>query len=321
MLPYLVSICIPCHNAARYVGAALESALEQTWPNLEIIVVNDGSTDGSDAVLADFEGRAVHVIHEKCGSAAKARNRALREAKGDYVKFFDADDLLSPGMVELQIQRLKGRQDAVASSEWGRFYCDDLGSFRSQVQSVWRDMEATDWLIEAWADARPMMQPGMFLIPRALLNESGGWEEELSLIDDFEFFARVLCHTSEVLFTSEAILYYRSGLTGSLSGQNSRKAIESAYQALIKGTSHLLQRRDDVLARRSCANILQDFIYGYYPDHADLLAEVAQRVKALGGSDLRPEGPPVFQAARRFIGWRAARRLQRLRTRPNIPAR
>jgi glycosyltransferase involved in cell wall biosynthesis len=317
----LVSICIPCHNAARYVGAALESALGQTWPNLEIIVVNDGSTDGSGDVIEEFKSRRVKIVHESCGSAAKARNRALRETSGEYIKFLDADDLLSPEMVERQLGRLEGRQDAVASSEWGRFYDDDLSNFRLNLQTVWRDMRATDWLIEAWTDARPMMQPGIFLIPRALLNETGDWDEELTLIDDFEFFARVLCHSNEVLFTPEAILYYRSGLMGSLSGQTSRTAIESAFHSLIGGTGHLLQRRDDALARRSCANLLQDFIYSYYPDHPDLRAEAEQRVKALGGSDLRPDGSPAFQAARRFIGWRAARQLQRLRLCPNTRMR
>jgi glycosyltransferase involved in cell wall biosynthesis len=309
----LVSVCIPCHNAAPYVAAALDSVLSQSWTPLEVIVVDDGSTDGSSEILATYVEKAVHVITERCGSAAKARNRALAAATGDYIKFFDADDLLSPCHIELQMKRLAGRTDAVASSEWGRFQRDDLSSFRSNPQSVWRDMAATDWLVEAWHDARPMMQPGMFLLPRALVESSGGWDEDLTLIDDFEFFTRVICHSREVLFTPKAILHYRSGLSGSLSGQKSRKAVESAFHSLIRGTGRLLQRRDDALARRSCANLLQDFIYSYYPGHPDLRAEAAQRVKALGGGDLQPDGPPGFQAARRFIGWRATRQLQRLR--------
>jgi len=289
----------------------LDSVLNQTYKNLEIIVVNDGSSDGSAEVLDRYKERGVRVIHEKCGSAAKARNQALKEAKGEYIKFFDADDLMSPEMIEKQVARLAGRTDAVASSEWGRFH-GELSTFKSNPQSVWRDMEPTEWLVEAWRDARPMMQPGMFLIPRTILEKTGGWDEELTLIDDFEFFARVLCHSREVLFTPEAVLYYRSGITGSLSGKKSRKAIESQYHSLLRGIAHLLARRQDPAARLSCANVLQDFIYTCYPDHADLRNYLKIRIQELGGSNLQPDGPPRFQKLRNVIGWKAARRVQKM---------
>lgn len=307
-----VSICIPCHNAAPYVAAGLESVLDQTWNDIEVIAVDDGSTDDSGNILRSFAPRGVRVIHERLGSAAKARNRAAAEATGRYIKFFDADDLLSPRHIELQMERLAGRCDAVAMSEWGRFYDDDMSTFRENRQSVWRDMEASDWLVEAFRDARPMMQPGMFLIPRSILESSGGWDEELSLIDDFEFFSRVLCHAEEVLFTPGATLCYRSGLSSSLSGRKSRSAVESAYLSLMRGTSHLLEKRDDNEARRSCANVLQDFIFTYYPEHPDLRKKVFDRITELGGSDLQPDGPPRFKQLRRFVGWKAARRAQNL---------
>jgi hypothetical protein len=152
----------------------------------------------------------------------------------------------------------------------------------------------------------------MFLIPRDLLKQSGGWDESLSLIDDFEFFARVLCHANEVLFTPEATLYYRSGLQGSLSGQKSLRAVESACHSLLKGTAHLLERRSDSQARLSCANVLQDFIYTYYPDHPDLRALVQLRISDLGGSDLDVSGGPRFHQLRRLVGWKAAKRMQKL---------
>ena len=307
-----VSICIPCHNAAPYVAAALESVLAQTWTGIEVIVVNDGSTDDSGAILEEFIPRGVHVIHERLGSAAKARNRAAAEATGDYIKFFDADDLLSPRHIERQMQRLAGRNDAIAISEWGRFYRDDLSTFCEERQGVCRDMEASDWLVEAFRDAHPMMQPGMFLIPRETLEAGGGWDESLSLIDDFEFFSRVLCRAEEVLFTAGATLLYRSGISGSLSGRKDRKSVESAYHSLIRGTGHLLAKRSDPAARLSCANILQDFIYTYYPDYPDLRKQITRRVAELGGSDLEPDGPPRFKQIRRIVGWRAARLAQNI---------
>ena len=311
----LVSICIPCHNAERYVGAALDSALAQTWPNMEIVVVDDGSTDGSGEILAYYERPGVKILSQVNRGQCAAANLAFRECSGDYIKFFDADDLLSPDFITKQMVRLDGRTDAVASAEWGRFYDDDLSSFKQTPQSVWRDMEATEWLVEAWADARPMMQCALWLIPRQVLERSGGWDETLSLINDFEFFARILCHSNEVLFTPGATLYYRSGIAGSLSARKSRQAVESAYHSSLNGTSHLLGRRNDPAARRSCSNVLQDFVYNYYPDHPDLRRCIAARVFELGGSDLDPDGPPNFHRLRRWTGWHLARRIQKLMAR------
>lgn len=308
-----VSILIPCYNAERWVRAALESALKQTWINKEIIVVDDGSTDGSAKVLEQFMSRGVKIIRQENRGQCVAANRAFAESTGEYIKFFDADDLLAPGTVELQMARLAGSTTAVASCEWGRFYGEDLSTFRLSRETVWRDMDAREWLVESWRRARPMMQCAIWLIPRQLLLKTGLWNEQLTLINDFEFFARVLSHASDVRFTPGARLYYRSGLPGSLSGRKSRAAVESAFHSLLTGTDHLLAVRNDPAARRSCANLLQDFIYTYYPEHPDLLEKMARRVEELGGATLSPDGPPRFQVLRRFVGWKMARRVQTMR--------
>jgi len=306
-----VSICIPCHNAGDYLEATLDSLLAQTYPNIEIIVTNDASTDRSKDILDRYhDEHNITVVTERCGSAAKSRNRALREATGDYVKFFDADDLLSPEMVERQIARLDGTTNCIASSEWGRFYNDDLSSYKENRENVWRDMKGPDWLVEACENARPMMQAGMFLIPKSLLDETGGWDEELTLLDDFEFHARLFSHCDQILFVPETILYYRSGMAGSLSQRSDRKGAESAYHSFSRGLDHVLAKRDDIEAKKSAATMMQDFIYTFYPAHSDLLAKAAARVAELGGTSHQPDGPPKFQTLRKFVGWKLARRIE-----------
>ncbi len=310
----LVSILIPCHNAACYVGPAINSVLSQTWTATEIIVVNDGSTDNSQEVLQKYVCDRISVVRpdRPLHSAAKARNFAYIHSTGDFVKYFDADDLMHPEMLERQVFKLAQSDADVASSGWGRFYGDDVSTFRLSKQSVWRDMDARDWLVEALMDARPMMQPGMFLIPRKIIDKVGGWDEGLSLIDDFEFFARVLSHADHVRFASDVPLMYRSGVPGSLSGRKSDAAIQSAFHSLVRGTSHLLAVRNDIETRQACANILQDFIYTYYPRRSDLRRQIASLVAELGGSNLIPIGSPKFEKLRKFIGWRLARRVQQI---------
>lgn len=276
-----------------------------------MILVNDGSTDDTADVLATFDDPRLHIINQKCGSASKSRNLAFKHSKGDYIKDFDADDILSPGMLEAQVARLEQHERVIASCEWGRFYKKNLSSYTPNRQSVWRDMGSKEWLIESFRDARPMMQPGIFLIPRPLIEEVGGWDERLSPIDDFEFFARLLSAARDIKFCEGQTLYYRSGLENALSGKKSREAIEGALHSLLSGTSSLLEKKNTKTARLACANLLQDFIYTHYPDHPDLRQTAANRVAELGGASIEPDGPPRFQLLKKFIGWKAARRIQK----------
>src|SRR5437762_6467781 len=137
----LVSILMPCYNPASYVESAVVCPIEQTWPAKEIIVVNDGSTDRSGEILDDLRTRGIKVIHQPNMGQSAAANRAFAESNGDYIKFFDADDLLEHNTIALQMERLAGTQTAVASCEWGRFHGDQLETFKLSPQSTWRDME------------------------------------------------------------------------------------------------------------------------------------------------------------------------------------
>ena len=305
----LVSVLIPCFNAERFVGAALESVLAQTYAPIEVIVVDDGSSDGSAAVLAAFCARGVTVIHQDNAGQCAAANRALAEARGAYIKFFDADDLLDPEMIARQVHAIDGRSDAIALGEWARFRSDPAEAVFSPLP-MYRDAKPVDWLVSEWTGGAPMMQCAMFLIPRAIVQKTGGWDERLSLINDFEFFARVLCAAGELRFAPGARLYYRS-VPGSLSAQASPAAAASAALSLALGTDHLLAAEHSPRTRRAAANMLQTFDYTFYPAYAGWCRDLAARIAELGGSDLAPDGPPGFHKLRRWIGWRAARRVQR----------
>lgn len=301
---------MPCFNVGSYVADALYSVLAQTWKNLEVVAVNDGSTDNTLEVLRGFEACGVKIIDQDNRGQCSAANKAFEASTGELVKFFDADDIMSPEHIELQVNRLGPRRDAIAMSEWERFYKDPSGAIFKPLR-MYRDADPIDWLAEEWKNAQPMMQCGIWLIPRSILTRVGLWDERLSLINDFEFFARVLLGAKELLYTPGAHLYYRSGRPGSLSARMSRQDVESAFLSIMMGTQHLLNAEDSLRTRRACANVLQNFEYEYYPYHSDLRAKVRRKVAELGGADVTPIGPPRFQSLRRFIGWRAAKRLQR----------
>jgi glycosyltransferase involved in cell wall biosynthesis len=307
----LVSICMAAYNVENYVADALDAALAQTWPELQIVIVNDGSTDKTPEILDAYSRHSqVTVLHQKNQGHSVAMNRAYAESRGGLIKFFDSDDLINPEMVEKQVDQLGGSRTHLASGEWARFH-EDPSEATFDPEPVWRDMDPVDWLVESWMDGWPMQQCAMFLIPRQVLEQSGLWNEELSLINDFEFFTRVMLHSNGIRFTPGARVYYRSEHGMTLSGREDREAIESEFRSIMLGTQYLIDREDSPRARLAAANRFQEFVYARDPEHPDLCAEAEARIQELGGSDIEPDGPPGFQILRRVVGWRMARRIER----------
>lgn len=113
----LVSVVIACYNQARFLRRAIESARNQTYPRIEIVVVDDGSTDDTAAVAAELGARCIRQANR--GPAA-ARNRGLQECAGEYVVFLDADDRLLPHGVEANVDAFMERPEAGLVSGWGR---------------------------------------------------------------------------------------------------------------------------------------------------------------------------------------------------------
>lgn len=106
----LVSIIMPSYNTAKYISAAIESILNQTYENWELIIVDDCSTDNTDEILTEYakkDSRIRYYKNEKNSGAAVARNRALRQAKGKWVAFLDSDDLWEKDKLEKQICFMK----------------------------------------------------------------------------------------------------------------------------------------------------------------------------------------------------------------------
>ncbi len=312
----LVSILIPCYNAAPWLAQTLESALAQTWPRTEIIVVNDGSKDASGAIARNFVRRGVTVIDQPNEGQSAAFNRALAAARGDFLEFLDADDLLAPDKIAQQVTLAStlppGR---ILSGAWGRFH-DNPAAAEFRPDTLWSpSLDPVDWLIEAWTNGQ-MMHGAAWLIPAPIVRRAGGWNASLSVINDFEFFSRQLLHGERVHFCAAARSYYRSGLPGSLSGRRSAAAWKSAFESLSQGTAGLLEREDSPRTRLACARVFAAFYYDAYPAVPDLRNAARRRVAELGDSLGTGPGGPKFQLLARCVGWRTARRLQIALVRP-----
>ena len=317
-MPPLVSILVPCFNAAPWLTATLESALNQTWTRCEIIVVNDGSTDESAARLEPFRRHGVVVLSQPNRGASAARNRALTCATGDYVQFLDADDLLASDKIERQVATLaEGGARHVASGPWARFQ-GEVTAVRFAEERVWRNLSAVDFLVECALDEL-MFPPVAWLIPRALCDAAGPWDESLSLNDDGEYMSRVLAHSDGIRFSPDARAYYRSGNPLSYGSRKSREAAVSELRAWDSITATLRSLDDSDRSALAAATGYQRFQANYYPEFSDLVAQAAAKERALGGGQYRFQGGRLYRAAVRTLGWKAAVRGRRLAARLRRP--
>ncbi len=315
----LVSILVPAYNAAPWIGETLASALAQTHPRCEIVVVDDGSRDETFArareIAARHPGR-IQVVSQANSGAASARNHALRLARGDFVQYLDADDLLSPRKIERQLARLSAAPaGALATCRWGRFETDPAAA-RFVDADVFSDFTPVDWLLLHVAECR-MMHPAAWLCPRAVIDTAGPWDERLSLNDDGEYFARVVLASSGLVFTpaADSASYYRSGLGGSLSRRRSSAALVSLSRSIELVASHLSAREDSPRVRAALATYWQRLAYELYPDAPRESRRAEAEAVRLGGSALEAPMGGRLRLVSRITGWRLAYRLARLRAR------
>ena len=291
-----VSIVIPCYNKRAYVAAAIESALAQT-ARCEVIVVDDGSTDGSFDEVRRFERRIILETGPNRGGSA-ARNRGLTLATGDYVQFLDADDLLPPDKISIQLAALADAPtDAMAFCPWSLFR-DDGTILPPGTRRYWRDYpEGLALLIDMWTFGG-FFPPHAWLAPRALIDRAGHWDEALTGDDDGEFFGRLLVHAGQIRFCEGTKVLYRDPPEGSVSRDRSRESAGSFWQSFEIVSQIILTKRSDDVARRACLSRARQTAYAW-STVPEVLEEAAAWERQHGLFDLSPSLP---HATRYLVG-------------------
>jgi glycosyltransferase involved in cell wall biosynthesis len=281
--------------------------VSQTWREKEIIVVDDGSSDDTFVSAKTLAAPGVQVVRQANAGASAARNHGLRLARGEYVQFLDADDLLAPDKLERQMATLReAGYNAVSSSAWGRFYTTpDRATFLREAN--WQDLSGVEFL-QLHYETMAMMQPAAWLTPRVLIERAGPWNESISLNDDGEYFARVVLASSGIFFCENARSYYRSGTPGSLSRRKDARALVSLYRSVELTTLHLFEADQSPRTRAAIAYAWKWAAFELYPGAPDLSAKAEIKSADYGGSDRPFPGSGRFQLASRFFGWHFAKR-------------
>ena len=266
----VISVIIPVYNVARYLPECLDSILNQTYEHLEILAVDDGSTDDSGRILDEYaqRDRRLRVFHQKNGGAASARNLALRHAEGEYLAFADSDDAVPPDAYARMVSVLEEyAADAVQGSH--REWTPDGKTERiltRQMQELdgqaYMKLYTKDWTCGLLWDK---------LYRRALFD--GVFFEEGHCIDDEFFTYQGMMNAGKVIRMPQCVYDYRTR------GSSVTLSETTQGRIILDKLDYLEKRRKNVLAR--FPQLRQEYDYHYLTMLVLLAAEPAASLESI----------------------------------------
>jgi glycosyltransferase involved in cell wall biosynthesis len=307
----LVSILIPAYNAEDWIADTIRSAVAQTWPRTEIIVVNDGSRDRTDEVARRFAGKNVSVATKENQGAAATRNYALKLSQGDYIQWLDADDLLGADKIERQLAAVgeTGDRRTLLSCPWAYFrYRTHRARFVRD--SLWADLSMADWLVRKMSE-NLHMQTATWLTSRELVEAAGPWDIRLLSDDDGEYFCRVLRVSTGTRFVPEAEVFYRLTSSNRLShiGMSDKKK-DAMLLSMKLHIQYLRALEDSERVRKACLTYLQNWHLNFYPERPDLVEDSQALAAELGGRLEVPSLGWKYAWMKPILGYQGAKRAQ-----------
>jgi glycosyltransferase involved in cell wall biosynthesis len=307
-----VTIGIPVYNCEAWVREAIDSALAQTWPRKEVIVVDDGSQDRTPAICAEF-GQLIRYVRQDRRGGNSARNLILKLATGDWIQYLDADDYLIPDKIQSQLTALSDEiADLILSPTISETWRDG-----SPIDQAVQEFKAPfDWY-RYWI-AWKLPQTGGCLWRKEFLQTIGGWNEELACNQDYELYLRALQAEAHIRYVETPGAVYRLWSDGTVSRKDKTTVI-LGRTALIKqflkwleqkGRASPRYRREAAITCFESARTLatQDLAVAtrYYLERkSEGLIEMAR--SAAPGRYSLMAGLLGFRAAERIAAWNRKR--------------
>ena len=228
------SIIIPCYNAERWIAEAIESCLNQTYPSVEIIVIDDGSTDLSLEIIKSYGNKITWETGENRGGN-HARNRGFALSKGEYIQFLDADDYILPEKIARQVKFLEKTNVDVVYGDWrhrqhlpsGETFLEDI-----KISGVQENILAS--LLADW-----WVSPACLLFSREIVEKSDGWDESLEAGQDRDFFLSVVMSGAKVGYQPGCYSVYRRYGNNTVSSSSLIRYLESHYKIVQRAERKL----------------------------------------------------------------------------------
>jgi glycosyltransferase involved in cell wall biosynthesis len=302
----LVSILIPCFNAERWIAGAIESALAQSWPHKEVVVVDDGSTDGSAAIAQRF-GSRIRFESQANAGANPARNRLLDLARAEWLQYLDADDYLLPDKIEAQARVVESAPDV--DVVYGPATLE-LWSEQKVDRSITPVPEPRDpWLLLArWQ----LPQTGAPLWRKRAILDAGGWTPDQPCAQEHELYLRLLMHRKRFAYHPTNGAVYRYWTTATISRRNNAETRRRRLQVLQRAEDHLRKSGELTRERMEAINATRfgaarmAWLEDRSEAHA-ILAAIARSDASF--SPIGPAAPPQYRILYQLLGFDGAERV------------
>ncbi len=304
----LVSIIVPTYNSRRWLGEAVDSALAQSYLNCEVVVVDDGSTDGTGEWLQEQYGSRIRYLWKENGGLASARNLGLRHAEGEYIQFLDADDLILPEKVAAHVESLEQHL------EYAVVYCHSLcfydGNPEERFDWWGREFYRSGDVFADMIDV-PYILAHATLTRRDWVEKAGFFDEELDSCVDGDFWLRVACAGGKFYYLpGEPLALYRiRSNSQSAGGVKHRRSMLTVLHKLEKQVKDPRERKRLKIQR---AIGRWQGTYGFsLMEAGDLYEGWAQVARSLLTDRRRPVPRLTRLALVPFLGWERTQRVLR----------
>ncbi len=266
MAKKLVSVVIPCYNAQAWIAQAIDSCLQQTYQPLEIIVIDDGSTDRSLEIIKRYDQN----IYWETGcnqGGNKARNRGFSLAQGEYIQFLDADDYLLPEKIAAQVECLETQQGDVAYGDWR--YQVHFPNGTSELEPIQVAGPKKDFL-ESLLSNEEWVAASSVLYTRHAVEKCGGWDENLPAAQDRDLLMRTALEQAKFVHQSGCYSIYRRYGNNTVSRSSRRRWIDSHCQVMAKAEKHLVESgrlspKYRLALAKGYFNMGREYLYCDYP--------------------------------------------------------
>lgn len=234
----LISVVIPTYNQANFLADAIDSVLNQSYTNLELIVVNDGSTDGTSILLEKYKEK-INIIEKKNEGVSSARNAGLQKARGEYIAFLDSDDLWIREKLELQIQKFQEKSNIGLVYSGIRVVSENLES----IETINPRFKGDVWIkyLKFPAVAITLLGCSTSLIRMDVARQIGYFDLNLSIAADWDYFRRI-SDVTNLEFIDDPLTLYRK-VNGSMSSVALFIYYQEAYKAYKKAIEEWLELR------------------------------------------------------------------------------
>lgn len=304
----LVSVVIPCYDAEKWISEAVDSCLDQTYRPIEIIVIDDGSTDKSKIILQKY-GAKIKLV---CGSnqgGNYARNLGFSLSRGDYIQFLDADDYLLPEKIAHQVHFLQETKADVVYGDWQHQYHEpDDRVWQDDIHISGSQDDVLTSLLRNW-----WVSPAALLFRREAVLASGGWDESLQAGQDRDFFIQVALTGANIRYQPGCYSIYRRYGATTVSTGNRARWLQNHERLLDKVQGQLSERNQLTEARKQALALSYFSLARNYYGSSERAKQRELYAQVLTLDPwFTPQESRLYTTTYRLFGFDAAERLANL---------